>query len=105
MLLFVNISGVWEYYMFDECRVHSFQRESYDLFDLLKEFNSIFICSLLKDIILSQVWCHKFVIPALRPEDHKLKASLNSTTRPCLNKTKQTQNHFQVIIEELSADN
>lgn len=42
MLLFVNISGVWEYYMFDEYRVHSFQRESYDLFDLLKEFNSIF---------------------------------------------------------------
>lgn len=35
--------------MFDEYRVDSLQRESYNSFDLLKKFNSILICFLLKN--------------------------------------------------------
>jgi hypothetical protein len=77
--------------MFDEYRVYSFQGEKYNLFDLLEGFNSILICFLLKNIILSLVQCHKLVIPALRQGDHKLKASLSHTAKSHLNKTKQTE--------------
>lgn len=44
--LFVSTSEICKYCMFDEYRIHSLQKESYNLFDLLKEFNSILVCFL-----------------------------------------------------------